>query len=65
VSKLATSKHRQDGDYMMEVSGDEIADVVLQQFEKLPQKRKPQDRGEGIQEWVPLSGIVAQGKLIS
>ncbi|RDW80139.1 hypothetical protein BP6252_04777 [Coleophoma cylindrospora] len=45
----------------MEVSGDDIATVVLEQFEKLPAKRKPQVRGPGVREWVPLSGIVAQG----
>lgn len=47
--------------YAMEVSGDDIANVVLEQFDKLPAKRKPQVRGPGVREWVPLSGIVAQG----
>ena len=45
----------------MDVSGDDIADAVLKQFDKLPAKRKPQIRGDGVREWVPLSGIVAQG----
>jgi hypothetical protein len=45
----------------MELTGDEIAEAVQSQFERLPQKRKPQARGYGLQEWVPLSGIVAQG----
>lgn len=45
----------------MEVSGDEIAEAVQSQFDGLPQKRKPQARGDGLQEWVPLSGVVAQG----
>lgn len=45
----------------MEVTGDEIAEIVQAQFDRLPQKRKPQSRGDGLQEWVPLSGIVAQG----
>jgi hypothetical protein len=46
----------------MEVSGDEIADVVLKQFESWEKKRGPQLRTNGVREWVPLSGIVAQGK---
>jgi hypothetical protein len=45
----------------MEVSGDDIAETVQKQFEKLPAKRKPQRRGDDVQEWTPLSGIVAQG----
>lgn len=48
----------------MELSGDEIADVVLKQYDALPAKRKPQVRAPGEQEWVPLSGIVAHGKSI-
>lgn len=50
-----------DGNFMMDFNGDDIAEVVQTQFERLPQKRKPQTRGDGVQEWVPLSGIVAQG----
>lgn len=42
------------------ISGDDIADVVLREFEALPAKAKPLDRGGGVKEWVPLSGIVAQ-----
>lgn len=45
-----------------EPSGDEIANVVLKQFDELPTKRKPLSRGEGVREWVPLSGIVASGR---
>jgi hypothetical protein len=45
----------------MAVTADAVADATLQQFDKLPQRRKPQDRGNGSREWVPLSGIVAQG----
>ncbi|KAF7954449.1 hypothetical protein EAE96_005570 [Botrytis aclada] len=45
-----------------EPSGDEIANVVLKQFDELPTKRKPLNRGEGVREWVPLSGIVASGE---
>ncbi|RFU32639.1 hypothetical protein B7463_g3706, partial [Scytalidium lignicola] len=45
----------------MEISGDEIAQAVLKQFDKLPTKRKPLVRGGGVREWVPLSGIVVQG----
>ncbi|KAF7560736.1 hypothetical protein G7046_g3399 [Stylonectria norvegica] len=42
-----------------------IARAVLQQFSKLPSKRKPVVRVNGLHEWVPLSGIVAEqdGKL--
>jgi hypothetical protein len=43
------------------VAGDEIATVVLEAFDALPKKRKPQARKDGVREWVPLSGIVAQG----
>ncbi|CZT08102.1 hypothetical protein WAI453_002260 [Rhynchosporium graminicola] len=46
----------------MDVSGDDIADAVLGEFEKWPSKRKPSLRSAGVKEWVPLSGIVAQGK---
>jgi tRNA-specific adenosine deaminase 1 len=45
----------------MDIPGDDIAEVVLQQFNALPSKRKPLARGDGVREWVPLSGIVAQG----
>ncbi|KAJ4208202.1 hypothetical protein NW759_013826 [Fusarium solani] len=39
---------------------DLIAQAVLQQFDKLPAKRKPTVRDNGLHEWVPLSGIVAE-----
>ncbi|KAF4968952.1 hypothetical protein FSARC_3716 [Fusarium sarcochroum] len=39
---------------------DLIAQAVLQQFHKLPAKRKPAVRDNGLHEWVPLSGIVAE-----
>jgi tRNA-specific adenosine deaminase 1 len=45
----------------MEVPGDAIAETVQTQYDLLPQKRKPQARGDTLREWVPLSGIVAQG----
>jgi len=45
----------------MDVSGDDIAEVVLKKFDALPAKAKPLVRGSGVREWVPLSGIVAQG----
>lgn len=48
---------------MMEVSGDEIADVVLKKFDGWEKKSKPAVRTNGVREWVPLSGIVAQGRL--
>ncbi|EXF85799.1 adenosine-deaminase [Colletotrichum fioriniae PJ7] len=44
----------------MPVDPDEIADVVLEQFKKLPAKRRPQVRDNGLHEWVPLSGIIAE-----
>ncbi len=37
---------------------DNIIEAVLSKFEALPARCKPQNRGNGIQEWVPLSGIV-------
>ncbi|KAJ6779937.1 hypothetical protein PWT90_05358 [Aphanocladium album] len=37
-----------------------IAEAVLTQFSKLPAKRKPKVRENGLHEWVPLSGIVAE-----
>jgi tRNA-specific adenosine deaminase 1 len=40
---------------------DKIAVVVHEEFVKLPAKRKPPVRDNGIHEWVPLSGIVAKG----
>jgi hypothetical protein len=47
--------------HVMEISGDAIAETVLKEFEKWPAKRKPLVRSDGAREWVPLSGIVAQG----
>ncbi|KXH35286.1 adenosine-deaminase [Colletotrichum salicis] len=44
----------------MPADPDEIADVVLRQFKKLPAKRRPQVRDNGLHEWVPLSGLVAE-----
>lgn len=37
-----------------------IARAVISQFEKLPSKRKPCVRDNGLHEWVPVSGIVAE-----
>lgn len=54
-----------DMDERNEPSGDKIANVVLKQFDGLPTKRKPLNRGEGVREWVPLSGIVASGRWTS
>ncbi|OHE99385.1 adenosine-deaminase [Colletotrichum orchidophilum] len=44
----------------MPTEPDQIADAVLRQFQKLPAKRRPQVRDNGLHEWVPLSGIVAE-----
>ncbi|CAK7562906.1 MAG: hypothetical protein SEPTF4163_000762 [Sporothrix epigloea] len=41
---------------------DAIAATVLDEFEKLPANRKPAIRSNGVREWVPLSGIVAELK---
>ncbi|KAK4042496.1 adenosine deaminase/editase [Parachaetomium inaequale] len=40
---------------------DDIASAVLEEFRKLPAKRKPVVRDNGLREWVPLSGIVVKG----
>jgi tRNA-specific adenosine deaminase 1 len=45
----------------MTANPDTIAALVLQHFDQLPTKRKPLVRDNGVHEWVPLSGIVAQG----
>jgi len=44
----------------MTVDPQRIAHIVQTQFQKQPAKRKPAVRGNGLHEWVPLSGIVAQ-----
>ncbi|KAJ6443996.1 tRNA-specific adenosine deaminase [Purpureocillium lavendulum] len=44
----------------MKSRADLIADVVITQFSTLPVKRKPGVRDNGLHEWVPLSGIVAE-----
>lgn len=44
----------------MTSEADRIARVVLEEFDRLPAKRKPQVRDNGTREWVPLSGIVAR-----
>jgi len=45
----------------MTVGAGAIASVVLEEYDRLPAKRKPAVRDNGLHEWVPLSGIVAQG----
>ncbi|KAL1840835.1 hypothetical protein VTJ49DRAFT_7678 [Mycothermus thermophilus] len=45
----------------MASEADDIAQTVLDQFRKLPAKRKPAVRDNGLREWVPLSGIVVRG----
>jgi tRNA-specific adenosine deaminase 1 len=37
-----------------------VARTVISQFRKLAAKRKPTVRNNGLHEWVPLSGIVAE-----
>ncbi|KAH7304912.1 adenosine-deaminase domain-containing protein [Stachybotrys elegans] len=50
----------------MAVDADSIANTVIRQFQKLPPKRKPAIRDNGLRDWVPLSGIVAEvdGRMI-
>ncbi|KAF2433183.1 hypothetical protein EJ08DRAFT_647566 [Tothia fuscella] len=43
---------------MANVTGDDIAQCVINTFQSLPAKRKPRQRTDGKREWVPLSGIV-------
>jgi len=50
--------------YDMPAAADVIASLVLQEFDKLPAKRKPVVRDNGLREWVPLSGIIAEGNSI-
>ncbi|KAK0749307.1 adenosine-deaminase domain-containing protein [Schizothecium vesticola] len=45
----------------MSDEADTIALAVLEEFTKLPAKRKPAVRDNGLHEWVPLSGIVVKG----
>ncbi len=40
---------------------DLVASSVLEKFNQLPAKRRPAVRSNALHEWVPLSGIVAQG----
>ncbi len=47
----------------MTTEADAISSAVLEEFERLPLKRKPVVRDNGVHEWVPLSGIVAKGTL--
>ncbi|CEJ90615.1 hypothetical protein VHEMI06384 [[Torrubiella] hemipterigena] len=44
----------------MSPKADAIAEAVLSCFDQLPVKRKPAIRDNGLHEWVPLSGIVAE-----
>lgn len=44
----------------MTARADCVAQAVLEEFDKLPPKCKPKLRDNGLHEWVPLSGIVAE-----
>ncbi|KAI0475800.1 adenosine deaminase/editase [Xylariaceae sp. FL0804] len=46
----------------MTVTPDLIAALVQEEYAKLPASCKPAVRSNGVHEWVPLSGIVAQGE---
>ncbi|KAI1411391.1 adenosine deaminase/editase [Hypoxylon sp. FL1857] len=46
----------------MTITADDIAGLVQKHYDELPLKRKPVLRGNGLREWVPLAGIVAQGE---
>ena len=41
---------------------DRVVLVILEKFHALPKKSKPRTLTSGLQEWVPLSGIVAIGE---
>ncbi|KAI2472323.1 adenosine deaminase/editase [Annulohypoxylon bovei var. microspora] len=45
----------------MTITPDDIAALVQKHYDALPAKRKPVVRDNGLREWVPLAGIVAQG----
>ena len=45
----------------MATEAEDVASLVLEEFSKLPAKRKPPVRDNGLREWVPLSGIVVKG----
>lgn len=45
---------------LMASKADLVAQIVIDEFNKLPPKRKPTIRDNGLHEWVPLSGIVAE-----
>lgn len=61
---FSKSEFRENLQLTMEVNADAIASVVLEEFRKLPAKRKPTVRDNGLREWVPLSGVVVQGVLL-
>ena len=44
----------------MATAADLVASLVQQEYDKLPAKWKPAVRDNGLHEWVPLSGIVAE-----
>ncbi|KAI0384360.1 adenosine deaminase/editase [Hypomontagnella monticulosa] len=46
----------------MTITADDIAALVQKHYDALPAKRKPVVRNNGLREWVPLAGIVAQGE---
>ncbi|KAI0173641.1 adenosine deaminase/editase [Hypoxylon sp. FL1284] len=45
----------------MTATPDEIAALVQRHYDTLPAKRKPAVRSNGLREWVPLAGLVAEG----
>ncbi|KAI1766764.1 adenosine deaminase/editase [Hypoxylon sp. FL1150] len=45
----------------MSATADEIAAQVQKHYDALPAKRKPTVRANGLREWVPMAGIVAEG----
>jgi tRNA-specific adenosine deaminase 1 len=46
---------------MPDFSPDDIAALIIEHSEQLPRKRKPAVRDNGVHEWVPMSGIAAEG----
>lgn len=47
---------------MTAATPDAIAALVQRQYDSLPSKAKPLERANGVREWVPLSGVVAQDR---
>lgn len=58
--KILISNDQNKYEDKMSPRSDAIAEAVIECFSRLPAKRKPAVRDNGLHEWVPLSGIVAE-----